>query len=261
MEIVASTLTDRRSAVSYNDRGADGAAYSRWKGWVAETPFGHLSAGEADYFKRELRDVTGGAAVQDVLEIGFGNGAFLSYCRSREWTVTGTELGTDLVAAAREAGFDVHPADELDQVPDGSFDLVAVFDVLEHIPQDDIIEFLESLAAKLRPNGSMLLRFPNADSWLGNPLQFGDPTHVTAIGYLKMSYFALCAGLRLDVFRAATRPSFASSFVHGLYSLTAGTYIDVTARLKQLIYFPGLPVVLSTSNVICVARKAPSRND
>jgi 2-polyprenyl-3-methyl-5-hydroxy-6-metoxy-1,4-benzoquinol methylase len=248
--------------VPQNDTGAndDGAAYTRWKGWVTETPFGQLSAGEADYFRRELRDVANDASVLDVLEIGFGNGAFLAYCRSRGWSVAGTELGDDLVDAAREAGFDAYPADELDRFPAGSFDLVAVFDVLEHIPQDDIVPFLETLVAKLRPNGSLLLRFPNADSWLGNPLQFGDPTHVTAIGYLKMSYFALRAGLQLDVFRAASRPSFASSFVHGIYSLTAGTFIDVTAKLKRLIYFPGLPVVLSTSNVICVARKAPSRN-
>jgi 2-polyprenyl-3-methyl-5-hydroxy-6-metoxy-1,4-benzoquinol methylase len=245
--------------LSHNDQSAEGAAYSRWKGWVNETPFGHLSAGEADYFRRELRDVANDGSVLDVLEIGFGNGSFLSYCRSRGWNVTGTELGDDLVAAAREAGFTVHPADELDLIPDGSVDLIAVFDVLEHIPQDDIIGFLAALAAKLRPTGSMLLRFPNADSWLGNPLQFGDPTHLTAIGYLKMSYFALGAGLRLDIFRAATRPSFASSFVHGVYSLTAGTFIDVTAKLKRLIYFPGLPVVLSTSNVICIARKAPSQ--
>jgi 2-polyprenyl-3-methyl-5-hydroxy-6-metoxy-1,4-benzoquinol methylase len=245
--------------LSHNDQSAEGAAYSRWKGWVNETPFGRLSAGEADYFRRELRDVANDGSVRDVLEIGFGNGSFLTYCRSRGWNVTGTELGDDLVAAAREAGFTVHPADELDRIPDGSVDLIAVFDVLEHIPQDDIIGFLESIAAKLRPNGSMLLRFPNADTWLGNPLQFGDPTHLTAIGYLKMSYFALCAGLRLDVFRAATRPSFASSFVHGVYSLTAGTFIDVTAKLKRLIYFPGLPVVLSTSNVICIVRKAPSQ--
>jgi 2-polyprenyl-3-methyl-5-hydroxy-6-metoxy-1,4-benzoquinol methylase len=253
--------------VPQNDTGADGpdgttaaerAAYTRWKGWVDETPFGHLTAGQADYFRRELRDVARDASVLDVLEVGFGNGAFLSYCRSREWNVTGTELGHDLVDAAKDAGFDAHPASGLDRIPDGSFDLIAAFDVLEHIPQDDIVPFLEALGEKLRPDGSLLLRFPNADSWLGNPLQFGDPTHVTAIGYLKMNYFALRAGLRLDVFRAASRSSFASSFVHGVYSLVAGTFIDITARLKQWIYFPGLPIVLSTSNVICVARKAPS---
>lgn len=232
------------------------AAYVEWKGWVTEASFGYLSRGEIAYFGRELRGVTGKSVpIRDVLEVGFGNGTFLEYCRRSGWAVTGTELEPELVTAAKDAGFDAYLAGEMDKVPDASFDLIVAFDLLEHIPQADIVDLLSTLSAKLRRDGVMVFRFPNADSWLGNPLQFGDPTHVTAIGYLKMTNFALRAKLEIVTFRAATRHGFATSFAHGMYSVLAGPVIAAVAWIKRMLYFPDIPVVLSTSNVICVARR------
>lgn len=241
-------MTDRED-------GAQGSNYVDWKGWVDETPFGFLDRGESKYFDSELKDVLPQASdIRDVLEIGYGNGAFLSYARSRGWNVTGTELDPLLVEAGRRADFTVVPADEMDSVPGHSFDLIAVFDVLEHIPQQAIPDLLVTLSKKLRPGGRILFRFPNADSWLGNPLQNGDSTHVTAIGYLKMTYFALQSGLEVVKFRGTKRHGFATSFSNGMYAAVAGPIIAATAGIKRLLYFPGLPVVLTTSNVICVVR-------
>lgn len=243
-----------------DDLKAESSSYVAWKGWVDETPFGHLAAGEASYFADELRDVLPrGAKSPEVLEVGFGNGAFLAFCRSRGWNVTGTELDPQLVQAGKDAGFLVHPPEALSELADHSFDLIAVFDVLEHIEQQRIVGLLSLLASKLRPGGSMIFRFPNADSWLGNPLQNGDPTHVTQIGYLKMTYFALHANLEVVTFRGAKRHGFATSMANGLYSMIAGPIIGMSATMKRMLYFPGLPVVLSTSNVVCVVRALPAQ--
>lgn len=234
---------------------SNGSSYVAWKGWVEETPFGHLDAGERQYFSAEMRQVLAQRPqIVDVLEIGFGNGSFLSYGREQGWNVTGTELDPELVTAGQALGFAVFPADHIDDIPDRSIDLIAMFDVLEHIPQDGIVGFLSSLKAKLRPGGVMILRFPNADSWIGNPLQNGDPTHVTAIGYLKMTYFALQANLEVVAFRGAKRRGFATSVVHGVHRLIAGPVVGGVAFLTRAIYFPGLPVVLATSNIVCVLR-------
>jgi SAM-dependent methyltransferase len=241
--------------MSQSDESSGTSGYTKWKGWVEDSPFGDLERGEAAYFAAELSEVrSSGPAIHDVLEIGFGNGAFLSYCRAQGWNISGTELGAELVRAGKAAGFDARHADELDTIADHSVDLIAAFDVLEHIPQDDVVEFLSALSHKLRSGGHLLLRFPNADSWLGNPMQNGDPTHVTAIGYLKMTYFALHAGLELVSFRATKRHGFTKSFTHGLHRILAGPLIDLTAAVKKALYFPALPVVLSTSNVVCVLR-------
>jgi SAM-dependent methyltransferase len=245
--------------VSNDDEGSRGSDYVEWKGWVDQTPFGQLSTGESAYFDSELRDVrVSPGGICDVLEIGYGNGAFLSYCQDRGWRITGTELEPGLVQAGVDAGFAVFASDRMDQIADRSFDLIAVFDVLEHVPQDAVPEFLGALSRKLREGGKILFRFPNADSWLGNALQNGDPTHVNAIGYLKMTFFALQSGLEVVTFRGARRHGFATSFVNGIYALVAGPIIAASSAIKRALYFPGLPVVLSTSNVVCiVGQKKP----
>ena len=124
--------------------------------------------------------------------------------------------------------------------------------MLEHIPQDTVAEFLAGLALKLRKGGKILFRYPNADSWLGNALQNGDPTHVNAIGYLKMTFFALQSGLEVVEFRGARRHGFATSLINGIYAMVAGPIIAVSSTITRALYFPGLPIVLSTSNVVCI---------
>jgi SAM-dependent methyltransferase len=234
--------------------GAD-SAYVAWKGWVNDTPFAHLDRGEGQYLAAEMRKVVGaGLPIHDVLEVGYGNGTFLAYGREQGWTMSGTELDDELVAAGIAAGYDVYAADHLPAFDDASFDLIALFDVLEHIPQDEIIGFLELLARKLRKGGRIVLRFPNVDSWLGNPMQYGDPTHVTAIGYLKMTYFALQASLEIVSFRGAKRHGFATSFAHGVYGITAGPLVRLGSAIQRVILFPSLPVVLYASNIVCVVR-------
>ena len=58
--------------------------YSQWKGWATDGSFGRLGRGDADYFTREIREAVGThRTVSDVLEVGFGDGVFLSYARER----------------------------------------------------------------------------------------------------------------------------------------------------------------------------------
>lgn len=234
------------------------AQYSQWKGWGGEHRFGSFTPGDADYFARELRTASAGHAITDVLEVGFGDGVFIGYAASRGWKVTGTELSDFQVSLGREAGYDVHSPDYVNELADASLDLIVAFDVLEHIPQDDVVSFLTTLASKLRPDGRMLLRYPNADSSLGNPLQYGDPTHVTEIGYFKMTYFAESSGLRILGYRAPVRRGFRSSVIHGLHRITAGPIIAVSAAFKKALYFPGMPIVLSSYNAVCTLGRTPT---
>lgn len=228
--------------------------YTGWKGWGVDAGFGTLSAGEADLFGRELREAERLTSVHDVLEVGFGNGAFLAYCRERGWNITGVELLPELRAAAKTQGFAAVADDEVDTLPEAGFDLVAAFDVFEHIFPEQSVDFLGSLARRLRPGGCIILRYPNADASVGNVFQHGDPTHVNAIGTLKLDYYAAQAGLDVAVYRGARRRGFRASPVHGIHRMTAGTLAALIGALKRAMYFPDLRVVLSTPNVITVLR-------
>lgn len=225
--------------------------YTDWKGWSGGS-FGRIGPADVDYFSREMRRLRPATPIKDVLEVGFGNGEFLSYCRSQGWNATGVELLPELVEHARSAGFAAHQSDDLDSVPDAGFDVVAAFDVFEHVPPEHSIAFLADLRRKVRPGGTVILRYPNADTWLGNPFQNGDPTHVNAIGALKMEYYAGEVGLGIRSLRAPIRRGFHSSFVHGAHAMTAGVLARAAGAVAKAIYFPDLRVVLSAGNVVCV---------
>ena len=229
--------------------------YSEWKGW-SEDSFGALTRSDVDYFEREMSRVGRRRPVRTVLEIGFGDGKFLEFARSRGCEVTGVELLPELVERATAAGFRAHTADDEHSVPAHSFDLVVAFDVLEHISPEHSVAFLASLAEKLSERGRVVLRFPNADSWLGNPFQNGDHTHVNAIGIMKMEYYAREAGLRIVDFRAPARRGFKSSVVHGVHGMTAAPIVKTVAGIVRALYFPDLKVVLSSGNVVCVLEAA-----
>lgn len=229
--------------------------YLAWKGWDDISSFGTLARGDSQYFARELRESVRGRQVHDVLEVGFGNGAFLAYARSQGWRVVGTELLPHLVQAARDAGFESLPAADLDALDGEGFDLIVAFDVFEHIPPDESVEFLATLARKLRTGGAILLRFPNADSWVGNAFQNGDPTHVNAVGVLKLFYYAQAVGLAVRTYRAVSRRGFSTSIVHGVHRLISAPLIAISSAIKKAMYLPGLPVVLSTANVVSVLTK------
>jgi len=129
-------------------------AYARWKSWAGED-FGQPMRRACAYFnllwRRFLCQQHGSLRV---LEIGFGNGQFLGWCRQHGLTVRGIETNDLLTARAQEAGFDcAHSLADLGDLGDPAalsdtrFDVIVLFDVLEHLPTDAITDFLRKLAA------------------------------------------------------------------------------------------------------------------
>ncbi len=90
------------------------------------------------------------------LDIGCGRGLYLRLLKERGFTVRGTEL----VAAG--AGQDV-PIDTGEvtpgRYPDGSFDLISMWHVLEHLTKPDVT--LEACFRALKPDGVLLIAVPN----------------------------------------------------------------------------------------------------
>lgn len=168
------------------------------KNWRADT-FGNISAKEADYFSRELAPFYLSADAS-VLEIGFGNGGFLAYCRARNWRVEGIEIDPELIRRAEAMGFS---ATRMEAFGDflaekkQSYDLVVAWDVLEHIPLRDLQKLVKDVASLLKPGGYFMARFPNGHSPFGRLLQYGDLTHITVIGAYMAEQLGVMSGLKL----------------------------------------------------------------
>lgn len=172
-------------------------SYLEWKEWSADR-FGQLTSREKRYFKWHVQRALPSANNPVVLEIGFGNGAFLTFCRYLGWNVIGVEWERELCERARNAGFLV--AANLSELPSKQqFDLIVLFDVLEHISADQLVDFTRTLADHLAPDGALLLRVPNGDSPFGRHHQHGDLTHVTTFGEFKLQQLARMCQLRVVV--------------------------------------------------------------
>lgn len=169
--------------------------YATWKEWGSEK-FGHFSRGKKRYFAWHLARCHP-TPIARALEIGFGNGAFMGYARSRGIEFIGTEIQNELLQRANAAGFDSRASvDDLD--PGLRFDLIVAFDVFEHLPQETLIPLFRSLAARLQPGGVLLCRVPNGESPFGRVFQHGDLTHVCTLGLSKFKQIAASSGLRVS---------------------------------------------------------------
>lgn len=94
---------------------------------------------------------------QDLLDVGCGPGFFLNVARKKGWKVKGVEIsefaatfakknfGLEVINGALEAGL-FNP---------GSFDLVTLWDVLEHLPEP--LDTLTEINKVLRPGGALVL--------------------------------------------------------------------------------------------------------
>lgn len=109
---------------------------------------------------RSLRPLEGKAA----LDIGCGAGLVCEPLARLGADVTGVDAATENVAAAsshaKGSGLDIHYiAGEVAALDIGSFDLVTSLEVVEHVA--DKRAFLADAAARLKPDGLLILSTPN----------------------------------------------------------------------------------------------------
>lgn len=99
-----------------------------------------------------------------LLDIGCWTGAFLERMRELGWTVAGIEPVPAAAALAREVTETLFVGDLMDApFPDGSFDVVSAFHVVEHVP--DPVGALRRILRWLAPGGVGLVEVPNFAGW------------------------------------------------------------------------------------------------
>lgn len=106
-----------------------------------------------------------------LLDIGCGEGFFLFNAFKAGYTAKGIELSQDAVAyARREFGLDVEakPFEEL-RFAENHFDVVTLWQVLEHVPYPLII--LKEVHRVLNPGGMLVITTPDIESILAKVFQ------------------------------------------------------------------------------------------
>ena len=138
-----------------------------------------------DYFRRRrAKTIHKYIASGKVLDIGCGNGRFLSFVKaSGNYEIYGLEMeGGSANRAAKIPGIHLklgtlQPGD----YPNETFDAVTLIHVFEHLSEP--AQNLETIHSILKPNGILFLSFPNIDSWQsrlfkGKWLHLDPPRHL-----------------------------------------------------------------------------------
>jgi len=95
-----------------------------------------------------------------LLDIGCGDGAFLSLCQSAGWTCYGLELSKKAAERAARRQLTVLPSDWLERTGDGEpFDVITLVNVLETVPNP--ASLLRQVAGALTPSGLVVIRATN----------------------------------------------------------------------------------------------------
>ena len=102
------------------------------------------------------------------LEVGSYVGAFLAAAREEGWTFEGLDVNPHMNSFARSLGFHVHEGDLERFRPDRSFDVVAIWNTFDQLP--DPRSAILGAARLLRVGGTLAIRVPNGaayDRWRG----------------------------------------------------------------------------------------------
>ncbi|MEQ8714145.1 MAG: class I SAM-dependent methyltransferase [Cyclobacteriaceae bacterium] len=99
----------------------------------------------------------------DILDVGCGEGSFLIDIRKRKSGIKclGIDINKTAVEEAKKKGIDAIccTPEEFNKSNDQKFDVITVFQVLEHIP--NVVSFTQCLSTLLKPNGKLIVSVPN----------------------------------------------------------------------------------------------------
>lgn len=112
---------------------------------------------------RLLEEYCGDLSDKTLLDVGCGNGYFLAVAKEVIKRCVGSEFSAHLREFAQDkTGVTIY-SEPLEEFPERDFDIITVFDVIEHIP--DPVSFIQAAAKLLTPGGHILLYTPNFDSF------------------------------------------------------------------------------------------------
>ena len=113
--------------------------------------------------KRRLINRTSGRTQGALLDIGADTGAFAHAMSEAGWEVTALE--PDPIArenANKKYGLQLRSADDINSLPESSFDVITLWHVLEHV--HDLHGYFDRFKKLLKPQGKLVIAVPNYTS-------------------------------------------------------------------------------------------------
>jgi SAM-dependent methyltransferase len=171
----------------------------------------------------------------DVMDVGCGDGRLLKLMQEfgpKDWRLFGIDINENALKLAREAGFEVELARlENFDAGDKLFDLLTLFQVIEHVPDPRIM--LQKMFDLLKPGGIVAIETPNLsgmDYYLFKRRYWGGyhfPRHFTLFTPVTLSQMMEKVGY--DVLRreAMLSPVF---WIHSMHNIADDIFLKSLAN-------------------------------
>jgi SAM-dependent methyltransferase len=169
-----------------------------------------------------------------VLEVGCGSGLMLAAFKRRQWRVFGIERSEEMAERARSVPGVEMVTTSIENLPaDARFDLIILFQVLEHIGEP--VTLLSECAKRLKRGGNVIVNVPNFASWqsrFAGPkwLHLDVPRHLNHFTPESLAETLERAGLKLDQLRFA-------SLEHDPYGWVESAISRISGRTNRLTRF------------------------
>lgn len=116
-----------------------------------------------------------------IIDLGCGHGALLYCLRELGYTnITGIDTSPEQVELAHQLGVSEVWLEDIDSflaAATGTYDIIFLIDVLEHLTRSELVRFLERIRDLLKDSGKLIVHVPNAEGLFGMRIRYGDITH------------------------------------------------------------------------------------
>ncbi|RNC72774.1 MAG: class I SAM-dependent methyltransferase [Desulfuromonadales bacterium] len=133
-----------------------------------------------------------------LLDVGIGRGEMLSSMKAWGYTdYRGIDISPSTVAFCASLGL---PCERVEDTAAwlrehrGSFALITLLDVLEHVPKGETVAFLAALRGALAPGGTLIVQVPNMQAPDSQLHRYNDFTHEAGFTENSLRQVLLTAG-------------------------------------------------------------------
>jgi len=134
-----------------------------------------------------------------LLDVGCGRGEWLELLKERGILGRGVDHNHVMIIKCEEYGLDVIKGDAIESLRDiasASLGAVTAFHLIEHLPFDVLVEFLDETVRVLKPGGVAILETPNPENIIVGASSFYlDPTHRKPLPAPTIEFLAKARGL------------------------------------------------------------------
>jgi 2-polyprenyl-3-methyl-5-hydroxy-6-metoxy-1,4-benzoquinol methylase len=193
-----------------------------------------------------------------ILDVGTAGGSFLGVAKSRGWDVAGCEPNRWLSEWGRQRyGINIHTGTIFDMnLDDASFDVVTLWDVLEHTPDPKSV--LLECHRVLKPDGLLIVNYPDIGSSVAR-LMGRKWVFLLSVHLYYFTVDTIEKMLKLTGFRMINKQKYWQSLELGYIFLRMKPYITWLSKLgsslSQALHIQHIPIPYWMGQMMVIARR------